>query len=173
MHQPIALDCEDNNQCTDDLCDPATGQCKNSFNSAPCDDGNQCTVDDGCVQGQCVAGAQKDCAKDADQCQLSLGCSPLTGCQYSNQQGTFCNTGNNACPQGICSNGQCFIQSGQICTAKVGVDLCKKVDVAGQCTSNGKCVVSQAPASLTCPGCAGICVKCLFIQLCLPFSDFF
>lgn len=42
------LACNDNNICTDDLCDPATG-CYYIPNTATCDDGSACTSNDHCV----------------------------------------------------------------------------------------------------------------------------
>jgi len=168
VHQPIPLECDDGNPCTNNACNPATGQCKTTNNTAPCDDGNLCTNGDQCLNGSCKAGAPLPC-DDGNPCTSNLGCSPLTGCQYQNLQGAFCNTNNGTCPQGTCSGGQCFIQAGQTCTTKVGVDLCQKVTVAGQCTTAGKCVASSAPAGYTCPGCAGICIKCFGINVCIPF----
>jgi len=45
--------CNDNNPCTDDSCDPETG-CVYVNNSATCDDGNLCTTSDTCSEGVCV-----------------------------------------------------------------------------------------------------------------------
>ena len=47
------LDCNDDNPCTDDTCDPFLG-CLNSSNTDPCDDGDPCTTDDTCTYGVCV-----------------------------------------------------------------------------------------------------------------------
>jgi hypothetical protein len=165
VHQPIALDCDDGKLCTDNICDPATGQCKTTNNSAPCDDGNQCTVDDGCVQGQCVSGAQKDCST-GNLCEQPLGCSPLTGCQYQNLQGTYCNTGSGKCPTGICSGGKCFVKSGEICSTKVKKNLCESQTVAGVCTGTGDCVPTAAAPNPNCPGCVGICLNCFGFSFC-------
>ena len=49
------LNCEDNNPCTDDGCDPLSG-CVHANNSAPCTDGDPCTVGDTCGAGACQAG---------------------------------------------------------------------------------------------------------------------
>ncbi len=45
-------DCDDDNLCTDDLCD-ACGVCSNLDNTAPCDDGDVCTMIDMCSYGIC------------------------------------------------------------------------------------------------------------------------
>ena len=189
------VSCNDDNECTTESCDPVAG-CLYENNSNPCSDGNACTENDQCVGGSCQGGSIVNC-DDNNACTQSLGCSPATGCQnvpspngvpctYGAgqctqgscsagycipQDGGLCNTGSNKCPQGTCSGGNCFITSGQLCTTEVGLDICQSVEVTGQCTANGECSVASAPSSLTCPGCAGICIQC-FIQICLPFGIF-
>src|SRR5262245_44297140 len=54
--------CNDGNACTNDSCDPATGQCVTT--PVNCDDGNECTAD---------------------------SCSSLQGCQHVDRGGTPCN----------------------------------------------------------------------------------
>ena len=44
--------CEDQDPCTDDVCDPEAG-CTNELNTASCDDGNPCTGEDTCDEGNC------------------------------------------------------------------------------------------------------------------------
>jgi hypothetical protein len=51
VHTPIV--CNDNNPCTVDSCDPASG-CVFNNNTAACDDGNPCTAGDVCASGACV-----------------------------------------------------------------------------------------------------------------------
>jgi len=55
-----AADCNDNNFCTDDGCDPQTG-CTHTNNSLGCDDGNACTIGDVCNGGSCVGGGAANC----------------------------------------------------------------------------------------------------------------
>ena len=50
-----AAQCDDGNDCTDDVCDPDVG-CLITNNDNPCDDGDACTADDACVDGGCVGG---------------------------------------------------------------------------------------------------------------------
>jgi len=68
---------DDGDLCTDDLCDPLTGDVSHSFNSAPCaiddvppgpGDGDPCTFDDTCVLGACVGTplTSVSCVTDAD-----------------------------------------------------------------------------------------------------------
>src|SRR5262249_36416696 len=61
-----APNCNDNNPCTDDSCDPATG-CKHVNNTAPCNDGNACTTNDTCSGGTCVGGPAPNC-NDGNPC---------------------------------------------------------------------------------------------------------
>jgi hypothetical protein len=46
--------CNDNNPCTDDSCNPASG-CVHGNNTNSCDDGNACTAGDTCRAGNCLA----------------------------------------------------------------------------------------------------------------------
>src|SRR5207244_12077821 len=59
-HAGSAVVCNDNNVCTDDSCNPATG-CVFTNNTAPCDDGNACTTGDSCGGGRCHAGTTVAC----------------------------------------------------------------------------------------------------------------
>ncbi len=45
--------CDDQDICTDDGCDPESGECMTAYNEAPCDDGLGCTTEDVCGQGSC------------------------------------------------------------------------------------------------------------------------
>jgi hypothetical protein len=51
VHNPIV--CNDNNPCTNDSCDPASG-CVFTNNTATCNDNNPCTVNDTCGGGTCT-----------------------------------------------------------------------------------------------------------------------
>ncbi len=71
-----ALDCDDGNHCSTDVCDPVDG-CSHSDNDLPCDDGNLCTSSDTCSGGVCF-GSNMSCddanACTADSCDLEIGC---------------------------------------------------------------------------------------------------
>lgn len=69
--------CDDGNVCTDDSCDPATGECVVADNTAPCDDGLLCTVNDACAGGVCLSGAPLVC-DDGIICTAD-SCDPGTG----------------------------------------------------------------------------------------------
>lgn len=55
-------DCDDQQVCTDDLCNQ-DGSCSHSYNQSSCDDGDPCSTQDACSAGVCVAGATN---KDSD-----------------------------------------------------------------------------------------------------------
>jgi len=187
--------CDDGNMCTDDSCDDVIG-CENNPNKADCEDGNPCTTDK-CSGGKCQKTGFTDC-NDNNPCTTD-SCSTISGCVHSvgpngvlcttgaaqcgqgicnsgvcvPSDNVLCNTGSGKCPTGICSGGKCFVKPGEICEAKVKVDICNSQKVAGVCTGDGKCVVTKAPPSLQCPGCNGICIKCFILQFCVPFSSIF
>jgi len=72
------LDCDDGNSCTDDYCDSALVRCFNDPlpPGISCDDGDPCTINDRCVNGNCV-GTPKIC-DDGDPCTDDF-CNPHTG----------------------------------------------------------------------------------------------
>ena len=95
------VDCDDDNPCTIDTCDPATGCVRtNVTDGTPCDDGNPCTIGDTCQNGTCQPGEPLECG----QCLTCEGgiCVPDQG-----QNGMACNdenpcTANDACQSGVC-----------------------------------------------------------------------
>ena len=66
--------------CEEATCDLATGECALTpvEDGATCDDGNECTVEDACVDGECVAAKSLEC-DDTSAC-LSATCDPAVGC---------------------------------------------------------------------------------------------
>jgi hypothetical protein len=65
-----ALDCDDQDDCTLDACDPASGCMHSLQTNTPCDDGDPCTAPDLCLAGACVSGAP------SCQCQQTADCAP-------------------------------------------------------------------------------------------------
>ena len=49
--------CDDENPCTNDDCDPSIGFCENVVAALPCDDGDPCTTDDICLEDSSCVGA--------------------------------------------------------------------------------------------------------------------
>ncbi|MFX1286455.1 MAG: PKD domain-containing protein [Promethearchaeota archaeon] len=104
------LDCNDDNVCTDDYCDPSSG-CVFINNNAPCDDGLYCTTNDVCIAGICTSGAPRDCTYLEDQCNVGICDEASNQCVASpKEDGTACNddlfcTTNDICMAGICGFG--------------------------------------------------------------------
>jgi hypothetical protein len=101
-------DCTDPDICTDDSCNPATGECVHTPNTAPCDDGDPCTVGEACAGGACARGGPKDCSEYDDPCNVGV-CNPLTGVCYADpfDDGTPCDEGD-LCTEGeTCLLGEC------------------------------------------------------------------
>ena len=97
------LDCDDNNACTTDWCDPGSG-CINANNQLPCTDGDVCTLVDTCQDGQCVGSNLMVC-DDFNVC-TDDGCAPESGCQFvANEAG--CSDGNKCTEGDSCGAGWC------------------------------------------------------------------
>lgn len=74
-----ALSCDDQNDCTDDTCDPILG-CVHTPNKTKCDDKNPCTENDACAFGVCV-GSSLYCG-DGNACTTDT-CDPASGCVFT------------------------------------------------------------------------------------------
>jgi hypothetical protein len=95
--------CNDDNECTNDVCDSASGTCSNT----PVEDDTACDFDG--FPGLCKAGVCEDamlcegveCDDDGNEC--TEDCNPATGtCDYASVgDGTACSGG--ACIDGVCT----------------------------------------------------------------------
>jgi hypothetical protein len=127
------VDCDDGNECTDDVCDPTDGSCSNSA----VDDGTECNGGAGeCSAGVCVAidlCVEADC-DDGNECTDDV-CDATDGsCSNSAvDDGTECNGGAGECVEGTCAD----------------IDRCENVD----CTSLNECVEDG-----TCDPATGMCI---------------
>ena len=74
------LNCDDNNPCTDDGCDPLLG-CKHTPTTAPCDDADACTEQEACNNGVCTGGKLVPC-EDNNIC-TDDACDKVAGCVYT------------------------------------------------------------------------------------------
>ena len=102
----MVLDCNDNNTCTDDTCNPQTGICDILNNNMPCDDNNICTETDICVNGNCT-GTHIDC-DDFNSCTID-SCDPILGCMnVMAPNGSQCDDGQGCTENDVCLNGQCI-----------------------------------------------------------------
>ena len=117
-------DCNDNNICTDDVCDIETGNCVNVANQMACDDGIDCTEGDQCDQGRCTGGTiDHALCNDGNVCTHGI-CQIGTGCTYQNHQdpcddGVAC-TANDACAEGVCA-GDDACAEGSMCHVDTGL----------------------------------------------------
>jgi len=139
--EPVKVDCDDGNPCTDDLCYPDSG-CKYKFNSADCDDNDPCTVGDKCHAGQCVSGAvipKCVCSKDADctkfdsksaKCTGKLECSTGGKCQLDLDSVVECPPLADSCYRNVCDwkDGKCYEETSPAGTECFDGDPCSEDD---------------------------------------------
>jgi len=147
--------CDDDNQCTDDWCDPGVG-CVNEPNAIPCEDGNACTTGDTCAGGVCSAGTGAlDCADENictdDWCIPETGCAndPIPNCCNFNAEcedsdpctndACVANGCKNTFTPGCCkSNPDC--DDGDFCTEdSCAANVCFNAPIAGCCKSDLEC----------------------------------
>lgn len=156
---------DDNNPCTDEFCDPVAG-CVRVVkpNRSRCEDGNACTVDDVCMEGQCVAGAAVACddgnACTIDTCGPDGRCvfTPFAGAANSCDDGDPCTVGDR-CGGGTCQAGSArtCAADGNACTSDACVPMlgCVYAPVANNttCSDGNACTVADRCVAGTCvPG---------------------
>jgi hypothetical protein len=120
-------DCDDANPCTADTCSMVLEGCNHTPVEGACDDEDPCTLNDYCLDGQCVSGVGQSC-NDGNPCTAD-SCGPDGACQHE-PMNLPCDDGN-ACTEGdSCSDGVC-VYSGlldcddmNLCTT----DSCDPVD---------------------------------------------
>lgn len=94
----VTRNCDDENECTDDVCVEEFG-CVRTNNSSPCDDGSVCTLDDTCIDGACGHLNVLDCDNDVFCDGVEL-CDPVLGCQAGTPP--TCDDGN------VCTRDRCL-----------------------------------------------------------------
>jgi hypothetical protein len=124
------VNCDDQNACTDDSCDPAVG-CVNT--PITCDDNDACTDDtcdpsSGCVYTETVCPA-------GDQCNTAF-CDSTTGCGLTPLTGQACDSGGGP-GSGICESGDCLTNT---CTVGSACDTGFSV-----CNGNENCFCGSTP----------------------------
>ncbi len=151
--------CDDGEACTQDACDPKTGDCAHAaLTGGPCSDGSVCTLGDSCLAGKCVPGSAQSC-DDADPC-TDDSCAPLTGCAHAPGTGAACDDGDvctqaDSCGQGVCVGGTstCQCVTDADCATLEDADLCNGTLVCSQnlCTVDPKTVkVCNPTGDTTC-----------------------
>ncbi|HEX7476759.1 MAG TPA: hypothetical protein VF331_03060 [Polyangiales bacterium] len=163
--------CNDSNPCTDDACNPATGGCVSTNNTATCDDGIACTHGDSCSGGACHPTSASNCGNGSacnsdgecgnghcvshiccasacnspTQCQVAAGatCQGGATCVYANQvNGTTCND------QSVCTaSDQC--QNGSCTGTTVSCDDQNPCTV-DSCNATGGCINNGTGVTITC-----------------------
>jgi hypothetical protein len=164
------LNCNDNNSCTIDACD-GNGGCKNVvFGGKDCDDGNACTIQDVCVNDQCV-GKTKSC-DDGNQCTTDV-CKDGT-CVFTTASGLACTDANECTGPDFCTGaGQCVgavvdCSTGTVCKTNLTcspVTGCVTVQNDGALCDDGDfCTSGNLPGTMgdKCQGggCSGTTVSC-------------
>ncbi len=158
----IALDCDDQNACTDDSCDAQSG-CVHQLNSAPCNDGDLCTTGDHCQLGECAGGGELACF-DGNGC-TDDQCDPDSGCQFV-PNAADCDDGNPCTVGDHCGGGACkaagtlACDDGNVCTAD-GCDPsdgCVYAPAEGSCNDGDVCTVSDSCIDGECSG--GVELNC-------------
>jgi hypothetical protein len=132
----VSKNVDDGNPCTNDACDPASGN--PVYTPAPgksCSDGNACTDGDKCDgSGQCVGTPKSvddgnECTTDAcDPTTGNVSHAPAPGCQ-SCTSNADCND-NNPCTNDLCDAGKC---------AYTSVAQGAKCDDGNKCTTGDAC----------------------------------
>ena len=147
----VGVECDDGDICTDDLCDPLTGECSFPANGAPCDDGEACTVGDTCTGGECIPG-------EVDKiCLGACGDGKCVFTETSEECPVDCGwCGDEVC--GIAENGPDGGSCPQDCLAACGDDKCQGGESAQFCPmdcggcGDGLCNLGESPET-----CAGDC----------------
>lgn len=132
-------DCNDNNVCTEDLCDKAKpGGCWYKPRTGACVDKDACTLNDYCEAGVCKPGPGVLTCNDNNVCTTD-SCNPASGCVYAPvgggcTDGDSC-TSNDYCEAGLCKPGT------DICACTTNAE-CAKLDDGNWCNGGYSCVVS-------------------------------
>jgi hypothetical protein len=137
---PKALACDDNNPCTNDGCDAASGCTHAGTSGNPCDDGNPCTTGDLCGNGQCNSGANVCGCTTDDQC-------------APKEDGNYCN-GTLYCDKSA-QPYNCKVNPLSIVTCDLSVNNQCQTNACDP--SNGKCILSKKADTTPCDNDANAC----------------
>ena len=158
-----AMDCDDKNVCTDDMCDIKDGKCKTLNNTRPCTDDNACTISDTCKDAACMPGAATSC-DDNNAC-TDDSCDTKTGKCASANNTKPCTDGDGCTVGDVCKDAACMPGAVTACDDKnactddscdsktgncVATNNTKPCDDASKCTlqdacKNGACAGGAAP----------------------------
>ncbi len=152
----VPADCDDDNVCTDDSCDPELG-CVFTDNTLACEDGSVCTVGDLCAGGLCLPGAVLVC-DDGNPCTDDV-CDPVAGCLFTANQaacddGVGCTLGDH-CVEGACvSDALDPCDDGNPCTDNLCDPAlgCQSSDNENDCDDGDVCTLNDHCALGECVG---------------------
>ncbi len=157
------IDCNDNNPCTSDDCNGATGCSNTALTGKECSDGDLCTINDACSQGNCK-GSVRDCY-DGNVCTKD-DCGTDKGCLNTPTAGVACNDGN------ACTNGDACTDKGE-CAGKDVVCNDDNDCTLDTCSTQSGCIFTKLEGAAcddgtactikdVCSGgsCAGTSISC-------------
>lgn len=136
-------DCDDENPCTAEDCDPEVGCIYTPLDGVECDDGDVCTIDDNCEADACVPGTQALDCNDGNECTGDL-CHPVSGCYHELNDNPCCDdSGVNMCDDGNwCTVDNCNPDTGE-CFYEPNALACDDQD---PCTGPDACLEGQCQA---------------------------
>ena len=153
--------CNDNEECTEDSCDPELG-CQYAPTFADCDDGDACTVGDTCKEGKCASGVLFECNDDNPCTDDSCG---EAGCLFESNE-VECDDNDPCTTESACKDGACSAvtpldcNDDNFCTDD-GCDPatgCTNVENASKCDDGDPCTTGD---ECTAGGCLpGVAVDC-------------
>ncbi len=141
-----AADCDDQNDCTFDICDSKQG-CTHEAAGLGCSDGNPCTTGDSCDGEKCKGGTAKVC-DDGNGC-TSDACDGATGkCAFTGIAGCGASCSDTvACPE---SGNPCIVLA-------CGFGVCAASDTTATCDDGSVCTAKDACSKGTCVGNSSAC----------------
>jgi len=143
-----ATRCNDNNACTTDTCDPATGACMNA--TITCNDNNACTTDTcntttGCVYTPVAINDNNPCTTDACNTATGVITHTLKNCNDNNAcTNDYCNT------TGVCANTTIFCADGNACTTDTCNTATGCVFTAINCADGNVCTTDSCNTATGC-----------------------
>ena len=170
-----SLNCNDNNECTLDACDPQSGCHNEPQTGMACNDGNACTTTDICEKDVCAGEAtvcddQNPCTDDS--CDEQSGCVFTLNNSNPCEDGSLCTT-DDFCDAGKCQGGQTLkCNDGNICTDDVCQPTQGCVYLANQvgCDDGNGCTIGDICADSACVSGTNIC-ECATDEDCAVAED--
>ena len=159
-----AIVCNDGNACTLDTCDASSGKCAFPNTPGSCSDGNACTGSDTCQNGQCIAGALKNC-DDGNPC-TNDACDAASGNCANTANSLSCTDGNACTLNDVCGSGKCQpgmavkCSDGKVCTddsCNTATGACVYLNNSAACDDGSLCTTPDTCKSGACYGTATVC----------------